>query len=314
MTPSSAERELANLAAAPGRGTGLGLVCHVGARSVAAAVVVSSVDSIRILDIESRDIGTAEPNAIMVAASGNSPTTDRLAALATERTRRRWRAELLVARAHTHPSYLSAPVYLPGAHGAAIDTAALLAALRPLADVVVRVVNVLLARLPRSARPELTLSGLDAIGPVLDSVRTATIGRASAVRIADCDAVTAGVTRIADGRIRVVTDYPHEVGVLAYRVRHGLLTEIVESVPVDPEPPTSIECTDDQRIADFLRIRRDRVGPWSTVGAASAGRLGAGRYRFSIDPGRTEWGRLRVVADTGEVVVVPIEPEREIAS
>ncbi|MFD3458343.1 hypothetical protein ACFWVM_01420 [Nocardia fluminea] len=314
MTSSNSERDLLAAVAATTIEDGFTLVCQVGRHSVVAAVVLSSRGALRVLDARSAELGDAEPSARMLSASGITPTPDRVAALDTERAHRAGRADLLLTRAQTHRQYLATPVYLAGAHGGSIDAATVLAALGPVAEVVADVIAALVARASPSTRLDLTLTGISALGPVVDSARIAVGGRLAQARVIEATEVETGITRIAAGAVRVVTEYPHTVGVLTHRIRDGLLTQVIESVPVVPVTQLVIECKQPQRIAQTMRIRVDGDGGWLAVNASAARQFPAGRYQLSVDPSRTEWGRLRVMADSGDSTEIPIEPERGIVA
>ncbi|WP_410876081.1 hypothetical protein [Nocardia sp. A7] len=314
MTSPNSERELLAAVAATTVENGHTLVCQVGQRVVVAAVVLRSHGALRVLDTQSAQIGDAEPSARMLSANGSTPTPDRVAALNTERAHRAGRADLLLARALTHRQYLATPVYLSGAHGGPIDAATVLAALRPLAEVVADVIAALVARASPSMRLDLALTGISALGPVVDSAHIAVGGRLEQARVIEATDVETGRTRIATGVVRVVTKYPHTVGVLTHRIRDGFLTQAIESVPVVPATQLVIECQVPQRIAQIMRIRVDGDGGWLAVDASAARQFPAGRYWLSVDPSRTEWGRLQVTADSGDITDIPIEPERGIAA
>ncbi|MFD6397567.1 hypothetical protein [Nocardia sp. NPDC060249] len=183
-----------------------------------------------------------------------------------------------------------------------------------MAEIVADVIAALVARASPSLRLDLTLVGISALGPVVDSAHLAVGGRLEQARVIEATEVDTGRTQIAAGAVRVLTEYPHTVGVLTHRICDGLLTQVIESVPVVPAEQLVIECQAPQRIAQIVRIRVDSDGGWLSVDASAARHFPAGRYWLSVDPSRTEWGRLRVTADSGDITDIPIEPEREIAA
>ncbi|MEV0768693.1 hypothetical protein [Nocardia salmonicida] len=183
-----------------------------------------------------------------------------------------------------------------------------------MAEVVAEVIAALVARTSPSTRLDLTLAGINALGPVVDSAHSAVGGRLDQARVIEATEIETGGTQIAAGAVRVVTEYPHTVGVLTHRIRGGILTQAIESVPVVPATQLVIECQAPQRIAQIMRIRVDGDGGWLAVDALAARQFPAGRYRLSVDPSRTEWGRLRVTADSGDITDISIEPDRGIAA
>lgn len=280
------------------------LVCDVGAGTVDAAVFACERGTTRLLDAEHGDVAaTGLPRRLLEAAGHASGDPGRwLAALEDARCRAERRARVVLDRAAAHERYLDTPAYPAGRHGAALTARTLLEALRPLADLVTRVVSALLGRLAEPPGPELVVTGGNVLGPVEAALR-AVGGR---VHRLDPGAAARGALLIATGRATVLDGYPHELGVAVRRVEHGLLR--AETVPITGSEPVTLDVRRDHRGPLPVRVRLNRTGPWRET--ASVAEVRAGTYRVTALGNRAGLGAvlLRPVGG-GPDVVCPLGPE-----
>jgi hypothetical protein len=282
------------------------LVCDVGAETVGAAVYSRDGDGTRLLDAEHASVAES---GLRQALLGSSAGDAHVVALENERCARGRRAELVLARAAVAERYLGTPVYLAGAHGAALTADVVLAALRPLADLAARVVRRLLARVAEPLLPELLLTGGNAIGPVESAVVAATGGRIATARRLAPSAAAAGALRIATGAAVALDGYPHELGIAIRRIRNGLLESATIAVGETGATPTIVTVDIDETGPLPVLVRVRRTGPWRKTEGAQAVRLPAGRYRVSALGSRAGLGAvlLRPI-DGGPDVVYPLGP------
>ncbi|MFE1596840.1 hypothetical protein [Nocardia sp. NPDC058705] len=284
---------------------GVGLVCDVGARTVAAAAFVRDGDTVRVFDVESTVIGDVEPTALMLTV----PSSRQVTALHAERVERHWRATRVLARAVASPAYRSTPIYLAGAHGGSIDAATVAAALQPVAAAAADVVARLLDRISVPRSVELILTGGNALGPVVAAVRSVVAD----VRQVVPGAVALGAARIASGAVRVIGAYPHAVGVVTHRVTHGLLEQLVLTAPVSERTAIALECIEAYEVSSVVRVRPGQQGPWLESATETPISVAPGRYAVFVETRCSPYGALRLRDnDSGDVMTVLVDPTRRL--
>jgi hypothetical protein len=238
------------------------LVCDVGAGTVDAAVFACGAGTTRLLDAEHGEVAdTGLADRLLRASapgSGDDPVW-RLMALEHARCRGARRARVVLDRAVTHERYLETPAYLAGPHGGALTARVVLDALRPLADLVARVVAAVSARVAEPLLPEVVATGGNVLGPV-----EAALGER--VHLLDPGAAARGARSIAAGRTTALDGYPHELGVAVRRVERGLLR--AETVPISADTPVTVDVREDHRGPLPVLVRLDRTGPWRETTAA----------------------------------------------
>ncbi|NUT54046.1 MAG: hypothetical protein HOV94_43175, partial [Saccharothrix sp.] len=191
------------------------LVCDVGAGTVDAAVFACGEGTTRLLDAEHGSVAdTGLPDRLLRAAGPGDDPAWRLMALEHARCRDARRARVVLDRAVTHERYLETPAYLPGAHGGALTARVVLDALRPLAELVGRVVATVTARVAEPLLPEVVATGGNVLGPVVGAL-------GDRVHLLDPGAAARGARSIAAGRTTALDGYPHELGVAVRRVERG---------------------------------------------------------------------------------------------
>lgn len=281
------------------------LVCDVGAGTVDAAVFACEAGTTRLLDAEHGDVGTTGLTDTLARAAAPEPGGDpawRRMALEDARCRGARRARVVLDRAATHDRYLDTPAYLAGPHGDALTARVVLAALRPLADLVTRVVAALSARVAEPLLPELVVTGGNVLGPVERALRAA----GDRVHRLDPGAAARGALSIATGRTTALDGYPHELGVAVRRVEAGLLR--AETLPVTAATPVTVDLRTDHRGPLPVLVRLNREGPWRTT--TSAVELRAGAYRVTALGNRAGLGAVLLrPADGGPDIVCPLGSE-----
>ena len=284
------------------------LVVDVGDHTIDATLCDHSGAAIRVVDSVSCAVDALDPVTRLLAGTRASTTrvADPHTALRTERRRSAARVELVLAAALRNPDFLHMPVHPAGDHGAAVTASDLSEALRPLAT---RTADLVRELLSRGIGPvhRCVVGGANALAPVTAAVATAAEIDQSAVRAAGPDAVAIGARRIARGEFEIAGHYPHQVGIRADLVRHGLLESVL--LPVT-KAGAQLELSVEFAATPQIWLRHNGTGPWRGCRTASDTELPSGRYLVSALTRHTGYGALRFSAvDGGRAVVdIPIEP------
>ena len=285
------------------------LVCDVGAMTVDAALYSWDGRSTWLLDAEHAEVNYDDPDSLLLEGMAE-PTDDvgrtvpdplaALHALAEQRYVHSRRITLVVERAREHDRYQDTPVCLPGRFPP-IPARAFDAALRPVAAIAATVVRKLAERIEDTPRPELVVTGGNALGPVRAAVREAAGDLVTDVRVVAPLTTARGAALIGQGVVGASDTYPHRLGIPARQVRDGWLESVV--LPLDVATPLTVELPEDHRGPLPVAVRLDEDGPWLTTAPAAP---------VSVAPGRHQVTPALHRAGLGGVVVRHEESGKEV--
>lgn len=263
------------------------LVCDVGATTIDAALYSWDGHTTWLLDAEHAGVSYDDPDSLLLEEiteptdDTDRPVPDPLAvlrALAEERYAHSRRITLVVERAREQDRYQDTPVCLPGRFPP-IPARAVDAALRPVAATAATVVRRLVERIEDTPRPELVVTGGNALGPVATAVREAAGDLVTDVRVVAPITTARGAALIGQGVVGAADSYPHRLGIPARQVRDGWLESVV--LPLDAAMPRTVELPDHHRGPLPVAVRLDDDGPWLTAAPVDPVDVAPGRHQVT---------------------------------
>lgn len=260
------------------------LVCDVGAMTVDAALYSWDGHTTWLIDAEHAEVSYDDPDSLLLKGMAEgSDDADRtepdplavLRALAEERYLHGRRITLVLERAREQERYQDTPVCLPGRFPP-IPARAFTAALAPWAAIAATVVRRLAERVEDTPRPELVVTGGNALGPVSTAVREAAGDLVTDVRVVAPITTARGAALIGGGAVGASESCPYSLGIAARRIRDGWLESVV--LPLDPATPLTVELPDDHRGPLPVAVRLDDDGPWHDTTPVAPVGLVPGRH------------------------------------